>query len=369
MKQFVLFMALVIGGSVMAQTPIKVDISGNIFNTNGDSIHIAQYFGTHYKDYLNGKLDKKGNYHLKGTLPSKDYYVLRVGNQHINLILRDSSTLRVNADGKNIAYFSTIVGSDESVQMNEFIRELQSFNQKRDTASAMLRRTPENQQAINQSFQQEYLTFQSYRQGFIARNQNSPALIPVLSTLDMEKEFSIYESVVQQLSASFSGSPNVEGIKQQYNERVKQRDAMNFLAPGKVAPDFTQNDTNDKPLSLSSLRGSVVLIDFWASWCRPCRAENPNVVKLYNKYKDKGFTVMSVSLDKDKQNWLAAIAADGLAWPNHVSDLKYWSNAVAQQYKVSGIPFTVLIDAEGKVIGTKLRGADLENTLKNIYGF
>jgi len=369
MKQFVLFIALLIGGSVMAQTPIKVDINGSFFHSAGDSIHISQYFGTHYKDFLNTKLDKKGNYQLKGTLPSKDYYVLRIGNQHVNLILRDSSVLRINGDAKNMAYVHTIVGSDESVQMNEFIRELQSFNQKRDTASVMLRRTPENAQAINQSFQQEYMTFQSYRQGFMARNQNSPALIPVLSTLDMEKEFSIYESVVQQLSASFSGSPNVEAIKQQYTERVKQRESLNFLAPGKIAPDFTQNDTNDKPLSLSSLRGSVVLIDFWASWCRPCRAENPNVVNLYNKYKGKGFTVMSVSLDKDKQSWLNAIAADGLIWPNHVSDLKFWSNAVAQQYKVSGIPFTVLIDAEGKVIGTKLRGAELENALKNIYGF
>jgi len=354
-----------------AQKPINVEISGNIFNTNGlDSVMISQYYGgMNYVNFIKGKLDKKGNYMLKGTLPSKDYYVLRIGAQHINLILRDSSKLRLNADGKNIAFYHTITGSDESIQLNEFIRELQLFNQQRDSASTMLRNHPENTEAINQSFSTVYYTFQSFRQGFVARNQNSPALLPVINTLDLEKEWETYESIIQQLSNSFSGSPNVEALKQQYNERVKQREAANFLAPGKMALDFTQADVNGKPLTLSSLRGKVVLLDFWASWCGPCRKENPNVVALYNKYKDKGFTVMSVSLDSDKQKWIAAIAADKLTWPNHVSDLKQWSNEVAKMYQVSGIPFTVLIDADGKIINTKLRGPELEATLQRIFGF
>ena len=116
------------------------------------------------------------------------------------------------------------------------------------------------------------------------------------------------------------------------------------------------------------MRGKVVLIDFWASWCGPCRKENPNVVKTYAKYKDDGFTVMSVSLDTDKEKWLAAIKQDNLNWPNHVSDLRGWNNRVAALYEVKSVPFTVLIDQQGKIIKTNLRGEALESELQRIYG-
>ena len=141
-----------------------------------------------------------------------------------------------------------------------------------------------------------------------------------------------------------------------------------MLAPGKLAPDFEQEKPDGTKMKLSDLRGQVVLLDFWASWCGPCRKENPNVVNVYHKYKNDGFTVMNVSLDKSREAWLAAIEKDGLVWPNHVSDLKFWSNEAAQLYKVSGIPFTVLIDKEGKIIGTNIRGEALGETLKSIFG-
>ncbi len=136
-------------------------------------------------------------------------------------------------------------------------------------------------------------------------------------------------------------------------------------AIGAAAPDFKMNDVNGKPVSLSSFKGQYVLVDFWASWCGPCRQENPNVVKAYNAYKDKGFTILGVSLDKEKEAWVKAIADDKLSW-SHVSDLQYWDNAAARLYKVQSIPANFLLDKEGKIIAKNLRGEDLEAELAKV---
>ncbi|HSC53579.1 MAG TPA: TlpA disulfide reductase family protein [Phnomibacter sp.] len=164
----------------------------------------------------------------------------------------------------------------------------------------------------------------------------------------------LYDSLPPAVQKTFFGKKMAEFVN-----------AAAATAVGAAAPEFMMNDVNDKPVSLSSFKGQIVLIDFWASWCGPCRQENPNVVKAYEAYKDKGFTILGVSLDQDKAAWLKAIADDKLSW-TQVSDLQYWNNAAAKLYKVQSIPANFLLDKDGKIIARDLRGPALEAKLAEV---
>ena len=182
-------------------------------------------------------------------------------------------------------------------------------------------------------------------------------------------ELAKFEEPLAKLAKRF---PNHKGIadalayvKKQAAQPQTQTQPGKVPTVGDMAPELTMNDVNDKPFSLSQLRGKYVLIDFWASWCGPCRGENPNVVAAFNQFKDKNFTVLGVSLDKNKQAWIDAIKEDKLTW-QHISDLKYWSSAAAPLYGFDGIPYNVLIDPQGKIIATNLRENALQSKLAEV---
>jgi peroxiredoxin len=182
-----------------------------------------------------------------------------------------------------------------------------------------------------------------------------------LTPLDNEQVKGILDKGV----ARFPSHNGLVAIQKTVKQQIDEEAAKNLL--GKQAPDFTLPDVNGKDVRLSSLRGKYVLVDFWASWCAPCREENPNVVRAFQEFKDKNFTVLGVSLDRpgQKDKWLKAIEDDGLAW-THVSDLKFWESSVVPLYHLEGIPYNVLLDPEGKVIAEGLRGRALVNKLNEV---
>lgn len=198
------------------------------------------------------------------------------------------------------------------------------------------------------------------------------SLMFVMGTINETKEdVELLKSLVVRMREKFPQSPyttDLDNITTMMEKNILSSQSALLVKEGAEAPNISLPNPDGKIIELKSLRGKVVLLDFWASWCGPCRRENPNVVNVYNKYKDKGFTVYSVSLDRPggMENWKAAIAADKLAWPNHVSDLQFWNSAAGKLYGVDAIPRAYLLDKEGKIAGMNLRGEALEPAVKRL---
>jgi len=202
---------------------------------------------------------------------------------------------------------------------------------------------------------------QSALDEFLKTRENSPVSAFVLvAMIQLSEDVFLLERRFNALSPAVQ-----QGF---YGKYLKEQiDNGKIGAIGTDEIDFTQNDTTGTPVSLSSFKGKYVLVDFWASWCRPCRMENPNVVATYGKFRNKNFTVLSVSLDRDRDSWIKAIKDDNLTW-FHVSDLKYWNNDVAVKYRIQSIPQNLLIDPSGKIVAKNLRGAELDAKLCELLG-
>lgn len=205
---------------------------------------------------------------------------------------------------------------------------------------------------------------------FIVENNNSDFALFMLEGLTGQKGFDLElaTKAYENIDASIKTKNE---INQQISDRIKQKIESNpnkaKIKIGMKAPDFTASDPDGEPITLSEIKGKVTIVDFWASWCKPCRIENPNLVKLYDKYHSKGLEIISVSLERGNQKafWIEAIKKDQLSWYN-VSNLKFWQDPIAQAYSVNSIPATFILDENGTLIAERLRGAELEEKIKSL---
>ncbi|NIG57167.1 TlpA disulfide reductase family protein [Chitinophaga sp. Cy-1792] len=275
--------------------------------------------------------------------------------------LDKGTTVITTADSISKATVTGSPANDDYLKLNE---QLKSINEQGQSLQLQYRalaqaKDKEGIKALETKFDSLEAEQKKIEKGFFTANSGSPIALYVLNQVGgYDLDANEVEPMFKKLSKEARNSPSGK-------EFSKRLNAAKNTAVGRPAMDFKQADSTGAIVSLSSFRGKYVLVDFWASWCGPCRAENPNVVKAYEKFKPKGFEILGVSLDDKKEKWLAAVAADHLTW-THVSELTGWKNTAADLYGVRAIPQNFLIDPKGKIVGRNLRGEDLEKKLEEV---
>jgi peroxiredoxin len=374
MKVNLITMALLVPGALLAQKG-EFSIEGKVGNVNAPATVYLSYRQANRPVFDSASIIN-GQFHFKGSIeePVQGTVILNYlgsgtkgKNVHRKTIYLEAANIKINS-GDSLSTAS-LSGSGLNSDYDKLVLVLKPSVEKMDAFMADYFALPKDKQqdsAVRAVLDKKYNAIDVEQKAaytkFIKSNGNS------LVSLDALKKFggSMPEyAVVAPLFESFSKALKNSSAGKEYAEGLAK---LKATAVGSIAPEFTQNDRDGNPVKLSSFRGKYLLVDFWASWCGPCRQENPNVVKAYARYHDKGFEILGVSLDNEKgrENWLKAIEKDGLTW-TQVTDLKYWNNEVAQLYGIKSIPQNFILDPSGKIIAKNLRGEALEKKLAELF--
>ena len=338
----------------------NVSISGLIKNGAGMTIVLESPIVKNKIELGRMVIDEKDQFTIQTEIPMEcGYYILRLFNKQqdsIELSLSGGDIISLNTTVKKFITFPALKGPNWSQDANNFQEWKGSIiiseKQLSEKATQMMKAKPSSPFNI---------VLSKY---FIGSGQDIN-----------EIKIDVFHNVVNKFMDSIPNSQTAKNFIEQLDFLVNIRAKTLGIEKGEYminngfydVPEISLKTPEGKDMNLSDFRGEYVLVDFWASWCGPCRKENPNVVKLYQKYRKKNFTVFSVSLDQDGTKWKQAIQKDNLIWPNHVSDLMGWNSSVVPLFNIQGIPYTILVNPEGKIIGVNLRGQELETRLQKLF--
>ena len=375
-----LFLSLILVISGCKNSTIQ--ISGKLQNpVKGVYIYLNE-LKTEWASVDSLKIGEDGKFNFKREVTLPAFYLIKINNNDFfTTLIEPGEKLRIEAmyDSLNFpSFMSGSKGSEKMVAYNKALRntisKLMSLNEIYSQNSG----NPDMSKVVQSldSMAQQYLNeINIYTKKYIDQNIKSmislaalyQQVAPNVYVLDPVRDIKYFVKVDSSLYSQYPESAPVKALHEQVQSLISRAGATAFLKAGDEAPEISLPNADGKIVNLSSTRGNIVLLDFWASWCNPCRKENPNLVKAFNQYHSKGFKIFQVSLDKTKEEWLKGIGEDNLNQWIHVSDLKYWNSAVVPLYKIETIPFNMLLDNQGKIIATNLRGEDLQKKLAELF--
>ena len=352
--------AILIAGLILSPQRVtaqkKAIIKGSV--SNADFKTATLYLVGKSVDLISSaSIDSKGKYEISFNIAEPGFYKLQLSeNQAMMLIAYPDDQIEIITTSADIHKGLRFANSPESQHILENQKAIDQFKADMDSIVNLSYNIGSiNRDSLMEVYTREYETIENqqteYLKTFMRKHPCSMACMFLIEALPPDAHSDVYIAVDSCMMKKAPNNPYIQNLHRQVQASLN-------LGVGRTAPDIALADTSGKIVSLSSLRGKYVLIDFWASWCGPCRAESPNMVRLYQKYQPKGFEIFGVSLDRDKGKWMKAIKDDKLFW-THVSDLKFWDSEGAKLYNVSSIPYTVLIDKEGRIVAKGLRGEPL----------
>ena len=364
---------------------VSFSLNGTLSNVTGEKIYLERTGMGKPIPIDSAIISDNGYFELEGETEIQNFFMLRVdGGTFTTLLIDNNENITLEGNGKDLNLLSSLKGSPGSAKIIDLNQRLSKLNAAIDSMGRVRQEVMKDPSRANemtkiaQEANKMVTAHKEYIGSFIDQNTGSLACLVALyqsigrqKLITFDSDPGLFKKVDQELMASLPNSVHTKNfhsmMMKMENEKKQQAIGDKLLDIGAVAPDITLPNPEGKNMSLSSLRGKYVLLDFWAAWCGPCRHESPTLVKAYQKYNSKGFEIFQVSLDKTAKAWKDAIAKDQLTWPYHVSDLKYWQSAPAKTYNVSSIPANFLLDPQGKIIAKQLRGPQLEAKLTEIF--